>query len=487
MKSLADILYRSRIVSVVGPTQINVDHITDDSRAIKDNSLFIAVNGEITNGHQYIDKAITKGAIAIICEELPQTLLENITYIVVRNSKESLGFVAANFYDNPSKEIKVIGITGTNGKTTTVTLLHDLVTKMGFHAGLLSTVVNKIGVTEIPATHTTTDAINLQRLLREMVDAGCEFVFMEVSSHAIVQHRITGVDFKEMVFTNITHDHLDYHGTFKEYINAKKAIFDRLGKNAIALINSDDSHGEIMVQNTAATVYSYGLRTMADYKAKIIENTFSGLHLYLDNKEVYTKLIGSFNAYNLLVAYVVAKDLGLDEIETLITLSTLNAVDGRFQHIKTMSGITAIVDYAHTPDALKNVLETIAQIRTGNEKVITVIGCGGDRDITKRPLMSQIAAENSDKVVLTSDNPRSEDPEAIIEDMQKGIEPVYFKKTISLTNRKEAIKLACTLAEPNDIILIAGKGHEKYQEIKGERFPFDDFEIVNQTLKTLEK
>lgn len=487
MKFLSDILYRTRIESVKGSTRQAIEHITADSRDIRAFTLFIATRGETVDGHDFIDQAIEKGAIAVVCEQIPENINDKVTYIAVQNSKEALGLIASNYYDNPSSKLKVIGITGTNGKTTSVTLLHHLFTKMGYHCGLLSTVVNKIGNKEIESTHTTPDAISLQRLLNEMSEDGCEFVFMEVSSHAIVQHRVTGVEYQEMVFTNITHDHLDYHGTFKEYIIAKKLIFDRLGKNSIALINQDDSHGEIMVQNCAAKIQTYGIKSMADFMAKIIENGFSGLHLYINNTEVYTKLIGKFNAYNMLVAYAVATAMGLPEMDVLVTLSALTPVDGRFQQIKTETGITAIVDYAHTPDALENVLQTIEEIRTGNEQVITVVGCGGDRDKAKRPLMAQIATEYSDKVILTSDNPRSEDPEGIIEAMQKGIEPLHFKKTMAITNRREAIKVACTMANPDDIILIAGKGHEKYQEIKGVKIPFDDFEIVNQTLKILEK
>lgn len=487
MKILSDILYKTSIESVIGSTSHAIESITSDSRAVKPLSLFVAVSGETVDGHNYIKNAVESGAIAIVCEHMPEQLDEKVTYILVRNSKESLGYIAANFYNNPSEKLTVVGITGTNGKTTTVTLLHDLFTKMGYECGLLSTVVNKIGTIEIKATHTTPDAISLQHLLSEMVDAGCEFVFMEVSSHAIIQHRVTGTHYKEMVFTNITHDHLDYHGTFKEYIIAKKLIFDRLSKNSIALINSDDSNGDVMVQNSAAKVQTYGLKTMADFRAKIIENDFSGLHLYINNTEIYAKLIGRFNAYNLLVAFAVATDLGIDEMETLVTLSSLTPVAGRFQHTKTETGITAIVDYAHTPDALKNVLQTIGEIRTGNEQVITVVGCGGDRDRAKRPVMAQIATEFSDKVILTSDNPRTEDPEMIIEEMQKGIEPLFHKKTMSITNRKEAIKVACTMANSGDIILIAGKGHEDYQDIKGTKHPFDDYKTVSETLKMLEK
>lgn len=487
MKLLKDILYRARIQNVVGSTNIAVESITMDSRAVKSMGVFVAVTGTQTDGHAYIDKAIASGAVAIVCERLPEPTLEHITYVQVSSSAEALGFMASNFYDNPSEKLKVVAVTGTNGKTTTATLLFRLVRAMGFKAGLLSTVVNRINNQEIAATHTTPDPVSLNALLSRMVEEGCEYCFMEASSHALHQNRVTGVKLAGGVFTNITHDHLDYHKTFAEYIKAKKILFDILPSSAFALINRDDRQGEVMVQNTKGKVKSYALHTMADYKAKVLENGFSGLHLILDGQDVYTRLMGGFNAYNLLAVYAAAVELGLGKLEVLTQLSTLEAPEGRFQYLQTPNKITAVVDYAHTPDALKNVLGTINEFRTGNEKVITLVGCGGDRDKTKRPEMARIAAELSDQVVLTSDNPRSEEPEVIISEMKLGLDPVLMRKALAITDRREAIKLACTLAQPGDIILIAGKGHEKYQEIRGEKFPFDDYQIVGENLKTLGK
>ena len=380
-----------------------------------------------------------------------------------------------------------MGITGTNGKTTTTTLLHRMYRQFGVKCGLISTVANRINDRTLPATHTTPDALSIQALLAEMVEQGCTHCFMEASSHAIHQHRTTGIHYAGAVFTNITHDHLDYHGSFNEYIKAKKALFDRLPAEAFALVNVDDSHGEIMVQNCKARKRAFALHSMADYKAKVLENQFSGLQLSMDGQDVYSKLIGGFNAYNLLTVYAVCLELGMDKMDALTHLSTLDSVDGRFEYFRTPGGVTAVVDYAHTPDALSNVLSTIEDIRTGNEQVITVVGCGGDRDKTKRPEMGRIAADNSDRVLLTSDNPRSEKPEDILADMQAGLDPVHARKTLSITDRREAIRTACALSEPGDIILIAGKGHEKYQEIAGERLPFDDLEVVQETLKTLAK
>lgn len=487
MKLLKDILYKARIQNVVGSTNIAVESITMDSRAVKSMGVFVAVTGTLTDGHEYIDKAIASGAVAIVCERIPEQTLEHITYVQVSSSAEALGFMASNFYDNPSEKLKVVAVTGTNGKTTTATLLFRLLRAMGFKAGLLSTVVNRINNQEIPATHTTPDPVSLNQLLNRMVEEGCEYCFMEASSHALHQNRVTGVKLAGGVFTNITHDHLDYHKTFAEYIKAKKILFDILPSSAFALINRDDRQGEIMVQNTKGKVKTYALHTMADYKAKVLENGFSGLHLILDGQDVYTRLMGGFNAYNLLAVYAAAVELGLGKLEVLTQLSTLEAPEGRFQYLQTLGKITAVVDYAHTPDALKNVLGTINEFRTGNEKVITLVGCGGDRDKTKRPEMARIAAELSDQIVLTSDNPRSEEPEAIINEMKLGLDPVLMRKALAITDRREAIKLACTLAQPGDIILIAGKGHEKYQEIRGEKFPFDDFQIVGENLKTLGK
>lgn len=487
MNLLQDILYRARIRKVIGSTQLEVDGVTLDSREVKSNYLFVALKGTQVNGHDFIPKAIDAGAIAIVCEEEPSNIPKKVNVIIVQDSAEALGYIAANFYDNPSKEIKMVGITGTNGKTTTSTLLFNLFRKLGFSCGLLSTVINRIDDKTIAATHTTPNPVALNQLLREMADEGCEYCFMEASSHAIHQHRVTGIDFDIAVFTNISHDHLDYHGTFKNYINAKKALFDSLKSNAIALVNKDDKHADVMVQNTDASVRKYALHAMADYKAKVIENQFSGLHLSIDGAELYSKLVGGFNASNLLCVYAVAQEFGIEKLELLTALSTLESVEGRFQYTKSENDITAIVDYAHTPDALENVLKTIKEIRTGNEKVISLVGCGGDRDKSKRPLMAAIAAQFSDQLILTSDNPRTENPSQIIEDMKDGLDPVGARKSISLPDRKEAIKLACSMATEGDIILIAGKGHETYQEINGVRHPFDDFEIVSEMFKSLQK
>ncbi|MDF2437187.1 MAG: murE [Bacteroidota bacterium] len=487
MKLLKDILYKAGILEVSGSTNVAITALSFDSRKIEKDSLFIAVKGTLSDGHKYINDTILKGALAILCEEFPEEINEKITYIKVKDSTAAMGIVAANFYDNPSEKIKLVGVTGTNGKTTTVTLLFNLFRKLGYKVGLLSTVKNQINNDVIPATHTTPDAIQLNALLRQMLDKGCTHCFMEVSSHAVVQNRIAGIHFTGAVFTNITHDHLDYHKTFDEYIKAKKGFFDRLGSDAFALTNRDDVNGQVMLQNTKASRKTYSLRSMADFKCKVVENQFSGLLLNIDNQEVWTKLIGSFNAYNLLAVYAVAILLKEDKTNVLTTLSTLSSVEGRFQYIRTDSGVIGIVDYAHTPDALVNVLKTINDIRTGNEKVITVVGCGGDRDAAKRPVMAKIACDLSNKVILTSDNPRSEEPEMIIKEMQVGVDAVNKKKTISMTDRAEAIKTACSYAEPGDIILIAGKGHEKYQEIKGVKHDFDDMLVLQENLKLFDK
>ena len=486
MKLLSDILYKTRLEEIIGSTNVAISSVTFDSRQVKKDSLFIATRGTNSDGHHYIELAIENGAVAIVCEELHEDLKENITYVKVLNSSASLGYIACNFFDNPSEKLKLVGITGTNGKTTTVTLLFNLFRGLGYNVGLLSTVENKINNIVIPSTHTTPDALALNELLSKMVEAGCQYAFMEVSSHAIVQHRITGIHFVGAAFSNITHDHLDYHKTFDEYIKAKKGFFDQLQDDAFALTNKDDRNGLVMLQNTKAKKYSYGLKSVADFKCRVVENHLNGLLLNLDNQEVWVKLIGSFNAYNVLVVYAVALLLKQDKVSILTTLSNLNSVEGRFQYIKSKSGIVAIVDYAHTPDALKNVLETIKDIRTGNEQVITLAGCGGDRDAAKRPIMAQIACEYSNKVILTSDNPRSENPEDILNQMQAGISPVDAKKTLRISDRKEAIKTAVAFAKEGDIILIAGKGHEKYQEIRGVKHPFDDFEIVKENFKTLD-
>ncbi|MES2567227.1 MAG: UDP-N-acetylmuramoyl-L-alanyl-D-glutamate--2,6-diaminopimelate ligase [Bacteroidota bacterium] len=486
MKLLSDILYKTRMEEIVGSTNVAISSVTFNSRKVKKDSLFVATRGTASDGHHYIETAIESGAVAIVCEELPEVQKENITYVKVLDSSASLGYIACNYFDNPSEKLKLIGITGTNGKTTTVTLLFNLFRGLGYNVGLLSTVENKINNTVIPSTHTTPDALALNELLSKMVEEGCQYAFMEVSSHAIVQHRITGLKFTGAAFSNITHDHLDYHKTFEEYIRAKKMFFDNLQDDAFALTNKDDRNGMVMLQNTKAKKYSYGLKSVADFKCRVIENHLNGLLLSIDNQEVWVKLIGSFNAYNVLVVYTVALLLKQDKVQVLTTLSNLNSVEGRFQYLKSKNGIVAIIDYAHTPDALKNVLETIKDIRTGNEQVITLVGCGGDRDAAKRPIMAQIACEYSNKIILTSDNPRSENPEDILNQMQSGIAPSDAKKTLRISDRKEAIKTAVAFAKEGDIILVAGKGHEKYQEISGVKHPFDDFEIVKENFKTLE-
>jgi len=474
MKLLKDILYKVDLERIEGSTNFAIPHICFDSREVQKDSLFIAVNGTLSDGHSFIDSAISKGAIGVVCENLPQTINPKVVYIKVKNSAQSLGIIASNFYDNPSEKLKLVGVTGTNGKTTVATLLHNLFQAMGYKAGLLSTVVYKIGSSSFNATHTTPDAIRLNQLMQEMVTAGCKYCFMEVSSHAIAQGRISGLEFDIALFTNISRDHLDYHKSFDDYIRAKKKFFDQLSSNAIAIVNKDDKHGATMLHHSKATKKTFAFRSVADYKCKIIESQFSGLHLNINGLEVHTKLIGHFNAANILLTYAAALELGEDALQTLTVLSALNPVDGRFQHFKTESGVTAIVDYAHTPDALENVLKTIDIIRSGTEKVICVVGCGGDRDKGKRPLMAAIACSLADQVILTSDNPRSENPKSIIEDMKLGLSPIQLKKIISLESRREAINLGLRLCGSGDIILVAGKGHEKYQEINGERISFDD-------------
>ena len=487
MESLQNILYKVNLISVHGSLDKEIAAVVFDSRKMVEHAAFVAVKGVQADGHLFIEKAILNGATVIVCEILPEKLLPQVTYLEVKDSSLALANMATNFYGNPSKELNLVGITGTNGKTTTVSLLHKLFSDFGHNVGLLSTVVNKIGDLEIPATHTTPDRVELNSLLRQMVDAGCEYCFMEVSSHAIHQNRIAGLDYKIAVFSNITHDHLDYHKTFKDYIYAKKLFFDNLSSSAIAITNIDDANGMVMVQNTKAKIRTLALQTVADYKAKILENTFMGLILNINNHEVYTHLVGGFNAYNLLTVYAIAVELGKDEMEVLAGISKLKSVEGRFEYFTSPTKVIAIVDYAHTPDALKNVLSTIQTVRTRNEQVITIVGCGGDRDKTKRPVMAGIAADFSDKVILTSDNPRSENADEIIREMQKGVPAERTARVMSITNREEAIKVACALAQPQDILLIAGKGHEKYQEILGVKYPFDDFETVKQTLKNLNK
>lgn len=487
MKALKDILYKVSLQSTAGNTDVEVLALAFDSRKVNEGTVFIATVGTQSDGHDYIDQAIESGAIAIVCERLPENLQANITYVEVKNSSEALGIMAANFFGNPSEKLKLVGVTGTNGKTTCVTLLFQVFRKLGYNVGLLSTVVNKINEEVIVATHTTPDALQINELLAKMLAKGCTHCFMEASSHAIVQHRVAGLSFNGAIFTNLSHEHLDYHKTFDEYIKAKKMLFDGLPSTAFALINADDKRGAIMLQNTKASKHKYALKSMADFKAKILSNTLHGLELDITGHNVWFKLIGDFNAYNLMAVYGGALLLEEDAEEVLRVLSEVNPAPGRFEQVLTDTGITAIVDYAHTPDALENVLSTIKVFRTGNEKVITVVGCGGNRDTTKRPEMAKIACELSDKVVLTSDNPRFEEPGSIIEDMQKGVSPTNYKKTLVMADRKEAIKMACSMAEPKDIILVAGKGHETYQEIKGERFPFDDREVLKEMLNLIHK
>ncbi len=485
MKLLSDILYKVKLEEIIGSTHVAISSIVFDSRKVKKDSLFVATKGAADDGHIYIQKAIESGAIAIVCEEIPKDKNDQITYVKVTDSTYALGVMACNYYDNPSEKLKLVGITGTNGKTTTVTLLFNLFKSLGYSVGLLSTVQNKINNTVIPSTHTTPDAITLNELLFKMEEQGCEFVFMEVSSHAIVQNRIAGINFTGALFSNITHDHLDYHKTFDEYIKAKKQFFNLLPSTAFALTNRDDKNGMVMLQNTKANKYTYALKNIADYKCKIIESHLNGLLLNIDNHEVWVKLIGTFNAYNILSVYATAILLKQDITSVLTALSNLNSVEGRFQYVKSPNGVIGIIDYAHTPDALKNVLETVKEIRSGSEQVITLVGCGGDRDSAKRPIMAAIACEYSNKVILTSDNPRTEDPEEILNQMQAGINPVDVKKVLRITDRREAIKIACSFSSKGDIILIAGKGHEKYQEIKGVKHDFDDLEILKETIKIL--
>lgn len=487
MMVLKDILYKVTINAVVGSTSITVGKIEFDSRQIQTNDVFVAIAGTITDGHQYIEKAIKDGATAIICEVLPESLEDGITYVKVANSNQALAFMANNFYGQPSENLKLVGVTGTNGKTTVTSLLYQLFKKAGFKVGLISTVNIMVDNTMYKTMHTTPDSLTINKYLQMMSDEGVEFCFMEVSSHGIHQSRTEGLKFAGGIFTNLSHDHLDYHKTFAEYRDVKKTFFDQLPKDAFALSNIDDKNGLVMFQNTAAKKCTYALKNYADYRAQILENELNGLLLKLNDNELWTRLIGSFNAYNILAIYGTAKLLGLDKVEVLRLISELETVAGRFQHFISEGKITAIVDYAHTPDALKNVLETINDIRTKNEALITVVGCGGNRDKTKRPKMAHIASALSTKVIITSDNPRNEVPETIIEEMEKGVEPQNFKKTLSITDRKQAIKTACQMAGPNDIILIAGKGHETYQEIKGERFDFDDYKIVQDYLKQLQK
>lgn len=485
---LQDVLYKVSIRSVAGSTAITVNDLQVDSRKVKQGSLFIAVKGSGADGHQFIDKAIENGAVAVLCENLPSSLKEGIVYVQAENSATAAGWIAHNFFGQPSDKLNVIGVTGTNGKTTIATLLFKLFTGLGYKCGLLSTVENHIGDKIVPATHTTPDAISLNQLLKQMADEECSHVFMEVSSHAVDQHRITGLKFTGGVFSNITHDHLDYHKTFDEYIRVKKSFFDSLPSSAFAISNADDKRGIVMLQNTNARKYLYSLKTLTDFKGKIIENSLTGLVMTVNDQEVHFRLIGEFNAYNLLATYAVAICMGEEKQEVLRCLSMLTGAEGRFDYmLSPKDRLIAIVDYAHTPDALLNVLATIKKLKKGYEQVITVVGCGGDRDKTKRPIMGEAACEHSDRVIFTSDNPRSEDPAQIIRDMEEGLPAAAKRKYISIVDRREAIKTAISLAKQDDIILIAGKGHEKYQEIKGVKNHFDDKEVVREVFEMLDK
>jgi UDP-N-acetylmuramoyl-L-alanyl-D-glutamate--2,6-diaminopimelate ligase len=488
MMNLKDILYKVRLETVIGSTDREVNQIHFDSRNISKSDVFVAIKGTSSDGHDYVQKAIEMGASAIIVEDLPDYQNENVTYVVVENSHAALALMAANFYDNPSRDMKLIGVTGTNGKTTTTSLLYQLFKNLGYKTGLISTVEILINGKAIPTKHTTPDPLTINDHLAAMRDAGVDYCFMEVSSHGIAQERVTGLQFAGGVFTNLSHDHLDYHATFAEYRDVKKRFFDGLSSSAFAIYNKDDKNGPIMVQNTKARKIGYALKTYTDYQAQILENQFGGLLLKVNGHELWTKMIGEFNAYNVLAIYACAMELGLSELEVLENISKLDGVAGRFQYFTTVKDrITAIIDYAHTPDALKNVLETINSIRTKNEKLITVVGCGGDRDTTKRPIMANIATSLSDKVILTSDNPRTEDPALILKQMEAGVEPQNFKKSITIADREQAIKTAANMATENDIILIAGKGHETYQEINGIRHDFDDRLKIITILNQLEK
>lgn len=463
-----------------GDINKEIREIIFDSRQVKKDDLFVAIRGTKSDGHAFIQQAIESGASAILCKEMPSGITGQATIITVENANEALGWAAANYYDNPSRKLKLVGVTGTNGKTSIVTLSHRLFTEFGFKVGLLSTVRNLIGQTEFEATHTTPDALTIQRMMKEMVDAGCEYAFMEVSSHSVDQRRIAALDFDGALFTNITHDHLDYHKTFDSYIKAKKQFFDGLSSNAFALVNNDDKHAGVMVQNTAAKVKTFGLRSLADFKVKIIESHFDGMLISIDNTELWCRLIGDFNASNLLAVYSIGIMLGREKDEILKVISTLQTVEGRFEYVRSANGITAIVDYAHTPDALINVIKTINQIRNESCKLITVVGAGGDRDKTKRPVMGNIAAENSSRVILTSDNPRSEDPQVILDEMYAGVGPDKRKNVLVQVDRREAIRTAIMMANEGDVILIAGKGHETYQDVKGVKSHFSDKEVVSE-------
>ena len=488
MKNLKNILSNVQPIKIIGNENISISELKIDSRKVENGDVFFAIKGTTVDGHNFINKVIEQGASVIVCEEIPAEINANIVYLQVQDARKVSAIMACNFFDNPSKKLKLVGVTGTNGKTSIATLLHEIYVSKNITSGLISTIVNKINNEEIPSTHTTPDPIAINTLLQKMVDENCEYAFMEVSSHAADQDRIFGLHFCGGIFTNITHDHLDYHKTFQEYIYAKKKFFDQLPSTAFALTNLDDKRGEVMLQNTAAKKYTYAIKTLADFKFKILENSFSGLLIQSENTDVHLQMTGRFNAYNLLAIYATCTLLGMDKLEALAAISILKGAEGRFDcQTSTNQKIIGIVDYAHTPDALKNVLDTINEIRTRNENVITIIGCGGNRDKTKRPDMAHIASELSTKVILTSDNPRNENADEIINEMKVGIPAYNYSKVMTITDRREAIRVACNLANQNDIILLAGKGHEKYQEINGTKFPFDDKAILQETFKELNK
>jgi UDP-N-acetylmuramoyl-L-alanyl-D-glutamate--2,6-diaminopimelate ligase len=486
--TLQEILYKVRIRSVHGRLDVDVKNLHLDSRKVEKGSVFVAVKGTHADGHDFIEAVSALDPVAIICEQMPPTLKDGITYVQVENSAAASGLLAHNYYGQPSEKLKLVGVTGTNGKTTIATLLYKLFTSLGYTCGMLSTVQNHIGDKILPATHTTPDPISLNRLLNEMLEAGCTYVFMETSSHAIQQRRIEGLRYAGGIFSNISHDHLDYHKTFDEYIRIKKLFFDGLTSSAFAITNADDKRGEVMLQNTAASKYTYSLKTVADFKGKILENNLTGLIMLMNDQEVHFRLIGEFNAYNLLAVFGAAICLGEEKAEVLRNLSVLSGAEGRFDYmISPKEKIVGIVDYAHTPDALENVLSTIRKLRKNDEQIITVVGCGGDRDKTKRPIMGEVACQLSDKVVFTSDNPRSEEATDILSDMEAGLNTAARRKYIAISDRREAIKTAVSLSQPSDIVLIAGKGHEKYQEIKGIKYPFDDKAVLKEIFEMMDK
>ncbi|MBN8720401.1 MAG: UDP-N-acetylmuramoyl-L-alanyl-D-glutamate--2,6-diaminopimelate ligase [Sediminibacterium magnilacihabitans] len=487
MAKLQDILYKVHLTQVHGSTAVEVKDIQIDSRHVSAGSVFVAIRGAASDGHRFIYNAVEAGAVAIVCEEMPEVMSDGVTYLQTSNTHESVAYMAHQFYGEPSLKMKLVGVTGTNGKTTIATLLFKLFTQLGYTCGLVSTVQNQIGDKIIPATHTTPDAVSLNALLKQMYDEGCTHVFMECSSHAIHQHRITGLQFTGALFSNITHDHLDYHKTFDEYIRVKKSFFDHLPATAFAVSNADDKRGEVMLQNTHAKKYFYSLKTLAAFKGKILENALTGLVMLVNDQEVHFRLIGEFNAYNLLAVYGAAMCLGEDKEKVLVKLSMLTGAEGRFDYIISSGLIIGIVDYAHTPDALENVLTTIRKLRKGHEQIITVVGCGGDRDKTKRPVMAQSACDLSDKVIFTSDNPRTEDPTQILRDMEEGLSSAAKRKYISIVDRREAIKTAVSFANEDDIVLVAGKGHEKYQDIGGVKHPFDDKQVLKEMFELLNK